>query len=131
MKVTLDHVVLEVRDCAAAAGFYGEVLGFAPVRLEEFRQGTAPFASVRVNDGTILDLFPPALWREGARAANPNHLCFTMAKGDALAVRKRLEARGVAITQERPRNFGARGLGHSIYFEDPEGIALEVKFHQP
>jgi catechol 2,3-dioxygenase-like lactoylglutathione lyase family enzyme len=131
MEATLDHVVLEVSDVAAAAAFYHAVLGFEPVRLREFLAGDAPFASVRVNSGTIIDLFPPKLWGNAELPANPNHLCFTMAKHEVEAIRERLTGRGGEITLERERNFGARGLGHSFYFQDPDGITLEAKFHHP
>lgn len=131
MEVTIDHVVLEVRDVPRALAFYRDVLGFAPVREEEFLAGDAPFASARVSDATVIDFFPPRLWRDRERPENPNHVCFTMPKGEVAALRKRLGAEGVEIIRERENNFGAKGLGNSIYFGDPEGIELEAKYHEP
>ncbi len=131
MEVTIDHVVLEVRDVPRALAFYREVVGFEPVREQEFLAGDAPFGSARVSEGTIIDFFPQRLWRNQERPENPNHLCFTMAKEQVAALRKRLEAGGVEIIREREGNFGAKGLGNSFYFADPEGIELEAKYHDP
>jgi catechol 2,3-dioxygenase-like lactoylglutathione lyase family enzyme len=59
--VKLDHVVLEVRDPAASAAFYRDVLGLAPVRLAAFVKGAAPFPWVRVSRDTVVDLMPRAM----------------------------------------------------------------------
>lgn len=63
MPITIDHIVLWVADPVRSVEFYGRVLGAAPVRLDEFRAGTARFPSVRLSDVTILDLAPAALRR--------------------------------------------------------------------
>ena len=75
--IELDHVVLEVRDPAASAAFYEGLLGCAPVRLREFEAGEAPFVSARLGPGSVLDFFPPRMWRK-RRPANPNHFCLTL-----------------------------------------------------
>jgi catechol 2,3-dioxygenase-like lactoylglutathione lyase family enzyme len=126
--VTLDHVVLEVRDPARSVQFYGEVLGLAPVRFDEFLAGSAPFPSVRISRATVLDLFPQRLWR-GAEPRNPNHLCLTLERAACAAVRRRLRSKRIAITLRDDHNFGARGWGRSIYFDDPDGISVEVRYY--
>ena len=128
-RVEMDHVVLEVGDPVASAAFYAAVLGFASVRLEEFQTGKAPFVSVRLSHGTVLDLFPPQLWR-GPEARNPHHLCFTLSSASFDALKRRLAARGIPITRTSDHNFGARGFGRAIYFDDPDGISLEAR-HYP
>ncbi len=130
MKVTMDHVVLEVGDVARSLLFYREVLGFEPVREKAFLAGDVPFGSARVNAGTLIDFFPPRMWRDKEHPSNPNHLCFTMARAETEAIRARLAERGLEIIRERPENFGARGNGNSFYFADPDGIELEAKYHQ-
>jgi catechol 2,3-dioxygenase-like lactoylglutathione lyase family enzyme len=129
MKLALDHVVLEVRDVEASLAFYRAVLGLAPVRLAQWRRGEAPFASGRVTGETIVDFFPPAMWRERRRAANPNHLCFTLSRAAVAALRRRLARRGIPIERESPRNYGARGWGVSLYFRDPDGVELEARYY--
>jgi glyoxylase I family protein len=127
--ITLDHVVLEVPDPAKSIAFYGRVLGTTPVRLDEFLAGRAPFPSARVSEGTVLDFFPPKMWR-GAMAANPNHLCFTMDKTQIEALEQRLTDAGIAVTRRDPHNYGARGFGNALYFDDPDGITLEARFYE-
>jgi catechol 2,3-dioxygenase-like lactoylglutathione lyase family enzyme len=128
--IEFDHVVLEVRDPEASVAFYRLVLGLQPVRLAAYRKGKAPFVSGRVNAQTVVDFFPPALWRNRRRPSNPNHFCLTLTARRASALERRLAARGVAITQRAPRNFGARGYAQSIYFLDPDGISVEAR-HYP
>ena len=54
----IDHVVLIVRDVERAAAWYHDKLGLEPARLEEFRRGDTPFASMRINDTAVIDLLP-------------------------------------------------------------------------
>lgn len=128
MSVSLDHVVLEVEDPVRSLAFYGEALGLPPVRLEEFTRAEAPFPSLRIDAGTILDLFPRRMWR-GATPVNPNHLCLAYDRASAAAIERRLKRAGVPITQRSARNFGARGYARSIYFADPDGVTLEVRWY--
>jgi catechol 2,3-dioxygenase-like lactoylglutathione lyase family enzyme len=127
-RVALDHVVLEVQDPVRSAGFYGEVLGLRAVRLSQFRAGSAPFVSARVSAGTVLDFFPKRLWRTRT-PRNPNHICFSLDRAGLRALEGRLRRKGIAITQRDPRNFGARGWGSSLYFQDPDGISLEARYY--
>jgi catechol 2,3-dioxygenase-like lactoylglutathione lyase family enzyme len=127
----LDHVVLEVRDPEASARFYERMLGFAPVRLEAYRAGEAPFLSARINDQTVIDFFPPKMWRTRRRAGNPNHLCLTLTARQCAALRRRLAREGVSITNRLRRSFGAQGYGVSIYFDDPDGVSVEARYYGP
>jgi catechol 2,3-dioxygenase-like lactoylglutathione lyase family enzyme len=124
--IELDHVVLEVRDAAASAAFYEDLLGCAPVRLREFEAGEVPFVSARLGPGSVLDFFPPWMWR-ARRPANPNHFCLTLTPQAFRVARRRLARRGVPITRVSARNFGARGYARSIYFDDPDGISVELR----
>ena len=58
VKVTgVDHYVLNVSDARASLAWYCDHLGLEPVRLEEWEAGEALFVSVRIDEGTIIDLF--------------------------------------------------------------------------
>ena len=131
MKTTLDHVVLEVRDVEASVEFYRRLLQFPTVRLEEWRAGEAPFASARVNAHTIVDFFPKKFWQNTRRSANPNHVCFTTDEAGVKALQRRMARAGVKILRRGKRNYGAEGYGSSIYFADPDGVTLEVRFYGP
>ena len=59
IKITdLDHIVLNVGDIEQSLKFYTEVLGLSGERVDEFKAGKVGFPSVRINAGTIIDLFP-------------------------------------------------------------------------
>ena len=128
VPMTLDHVVLEVRDPVQSVEFYRRILGLRPVRLGEFKREVAPFPSGRVGAGTVLDFFGPKMWRRKA-ASNPNHLSFALSRAAVKAMERRLSDGGVSITNRDDHNFGARGWGCSIYFMDPDGITVEARFY--
>lgn len=128
MRPTLDHLVLEVRDPQASVRFYVDVLGLAPVRLEEFMAGTVPFPSGRFAEGTLVDFFGPKMWR-GAEARNPNHFCLTFDEPGIQALQRRLEQAGIEIFHRDDHNFGARGFGRALYFRDPDGITVEARYY--
>lgn len=131
MKITVDHVVLEVRDVEVSARFYETLLGFPPVRLEQFRAGGAPFASARVNKETIIDLFPKSMWISARAPRNPNHVCFTMDRKQVEALKRRMKKQNVPILRRLERSFGAQGIARSIYFEDPDKVVLEARYYPP
>jgi len=58
MKCLIDHIVLNIEDDDKMITFYSTVLMMPSERLEEYRAGTVPFPSVRLNADTIIDLFP-------------------------------------------------------------------------
>lgn len=128
-SITLDHVVFEVEDPERSADFYRGLLGWEEVRLAEYRKGEAPFLSSRVSQGTILDFFPPKMWRKRRRSQNPHHVCFTLSRLEVRNLRRRLARRNIPIVRESRRNFGARGWGVSLYIEDPDGISVEFRYY--
>jgi catechol 2,3-dioxygenase-like lactoylglutathione lyase family enzyme len=138
MQATLDHVVLWTDDPVRAVEFYERVVGLTPVRLEEFRAGTAPFPSVRISPTAILDLMarvaaPVVDAMAGAEASaghRVNHVCLAMSEADVTALRGRLEANGVAVSAPMQQSFGAQGLAPTaFYFRDPDGNVLEARYY--
>lgn len=138
MDATLDHVVLWTDDPLRAIAFYTDVVGFAPVRVEEFRAGTAPFPSVRVSERTIVDLMArvaapivDAMAGAAASAGHPvNHVCFSMSEREFESLKGRLDAAGVALSAMMEQSFGARGLApRAFYFRDPDGNVLEARYY--
>ncbi len=138
MNAAIDHVVLWSDDPVRAVEFYRDVVGLPPVRLDEFRAGQAPFPSVRVSEGSIIDVM--------ARAAAPmvdaisggdasaghrvNHVCLSMSEAEFTALRSRLEARDVPTSAFSEESFGARGLApKAFYFRDLDGNVIEARYY--
>ena len=134
MPYLLDHIVLNVKEMEPMVDFYTRVLMLAPERLEAYRAGQAPFPSVRIDPHTIIDLFPEKLWRrtstEGKGAVNLNHFCLAMDKKRSEALAKRLVADDIEIEEGPVPRWGARGMGTSIYFRDPEGNLIEARYYE-
>lgn len=126
----IDHIVLEVTDPERSVEFYQDIVGLAPVRLDQFRTGGVKFASLRIEDGSLIDLFPPSMWR-GPVAQNPNHVCLSTTSDGLAALKARLAARSIPITRMADHGFGAQGFGRSVYFDDPDGITIEIRDYPP
>ncbi len=131
MRADMDHIVINALDVEMMITFYVEVLELAPERVDAYRQGEAPFPSVRLNGGTIIDIFPRDMWAgpgiAGSGRENMNHFCLTVMRTDWEALRGRLASHGVEIEIGPVPRWGARGVGTSIYFRDPEGNLVEAR----
>lgn len=134
MQCAIDHIVLNVTDIEKMISFYSEVLQLRVERLEEFRAEKVPFPSVRLNDDTIIDLFPKEMWQKTASAGpgreNLNHFCMALCKNDWDALGERLKENAVAIKEGPVPRWGAHGIGTSIYFLDPEGTMIEARYYE-
>jgi catechol 2,3-dioxygenase-like lactoylglutathione lyase family enzyme len=117
----LDHVVLNCQDVDRSLRWYVEELELQAVRVDEWRAGTAPFPSVRVDDATIIDLL--AADRSGV---NVDHICLVVEPTDlgALAASGRFEVVGDGPVGGL---FGARGYATSLYVRDPDGNTIELR----
>jgi catechol 2,3-dioxygenase-like lactoylglutathione lyase family enzyme len=118
-----DHLVLRVNDLDSALSFYTEALGLEPLRVDEFRRGEVPFPSVRISANSLIDLVPKARM---PGSNNVDHFCLVV-EGDLDGLASELQARGVEVTGESGRRWGAHGWGNSIYVSDPEGNTIELK----
>jgi glyoxylase I family protein len=133
LKVTeLDHIVLNVGDIDRSLGFYTGVLGLQPERLDEFRAGKVGFPSVRINTGTIIDLFPTSasesFHQDGEkRNGNLNHFCLVVGQEDFSGIVEYLNANGIIIREGPVSRWGARGRATSVYFLDPDGNEIEIR----
>ena len=117
----IDHIVLNCANIETTLAWYVEQLGLAPVRVDEWRGGTAPFPSVRVNPHTIVDLI------EGDTSSGRlDHFCLVIEPTDL--DRLALSGRFDVVDGPGPR-FGARGDGTSIYVRDPDGAVVELRYY--
>ena len=118
----LDHIVLNVADAERSMRWYRDRLGLAPERYEEWKAGEAPFVSVRIDEGTIIDLFETD--RSGE---NLNHLALWVS-GDVESI---VAHPDVELVRRAPRVFGARGWGSAVYVRDPDGNEVELRQYDP
>lgn len=122
----LDHVVFNVADAERSLQFYSGKLGLEPVRVDEFRSGSAPFPSVRINAETILDFFPPSYHKATPGGNNVNHIALTL-DNPPERIEAFLAERGVKVVRRMVENFAAQGIAHSAFHvRDPDGNLLEL-----
>ena len=127
----LDHIVLNVRNQEAMLAFYIETMGFNAERLDAFRAGQVPFPSVRINEHTLIDLFPfSSDASTDTNQGNLNHFCLALQASDWHALQQRLDQAQVAVDGPHQR-WGAHGAGESYYFFDPDGNEIEAKCYSP
>jgi catechol 2,3-dioxygenase-like lactoylglutathione lyase family enzyme len=118
-----DHLVLRCTDVETTLAWYQSRLGLTPVRVDEWRAGQAPFPSLRIDAGTIVDFVPGPLDGIG----HLDHICVVVEAEDLERVRRTGE---LAIVEEGQR-FGARGTASSIYVHDPDGLMVELRAYPP
>lgn len=114
----IDHVVLRTPDVEAVVAWYRDELGLAVEGLEEHRAGTRLFATLRIDDSTIIDVLP------GERSGeNVDHMALVVdADVDALAESGRF------VVEAGPADLsGAQGTGRSIYVRDPAANLVELR----
>lgn len=116
-----DHLVLNCADIETTLAWYLNRLGLASVRVDEWRNGNAPFPSVRINEHTIIDLVSG-----DPSAGRLDHFCLVIAPTnlDEIAASGDFEVLDGPSTR-----FGARGDGTSLYVRDPDGTIVELRYY--
>ena len=116
-----DHLVLKCADVERTLAWYLDVLGMAPVRVDEWRRGEAPFPSVRVNEETIIDLVAGE-----AGDGRLDHICLVVdpVDLDGIAASGQFDVVSGPVSR-----FGARGDGTSLYVRDPDGLVVELRHY--
>ena len=118
-----DHIVLRVADVERSLAFYCDELGLTPERVEEWRRGEAPFASVRADATTLIDLVAVP---ERGTDSNMDHFCLVVEPVDLDA----LKAGGRFTVVDGPgTRWGAQGWATSLYVLDPDGNTVELRYY--
>jgi len=115
--------VIAVSDWERSNAFYRDVLGVEVVELDLGRY------AYRLPDGQQLNVHGPGATPH-PRAGDPvrpghSDLCFAWDGAVADAV-EHLRSHGVEVELGPVERRGARGLGTSVYFRDPDGSLLEL-----
>jgi catechol-2,3-dioxygenase len=129
MTITgMNHAVLYVRDAARTAHFYEDVLGFAPVSVDDEGRFAFLRAPASVNHHDI------AFFTVGAQAGPPTEGRFVGLYHIAWEVDS---IRDLADLRARLRDAGAlvgasdHGVSKSLYAKDPDGLEFEVMWRVP
>jgi peroxiredoxin/catechol 2,3-dioxygenase-like lactoylglutathione lyase family enzyme len=120
LPVSLDHCVIHVSDWERSNAFYTTVVG------AELIARPVGFA-YRFGDRQLNVHGPGVKPAEVARlpvAPGNSDLCFEW-RGPITDAARHLERCGVAIERGPMQRFGAKGLGTSVYFRDPDGSLME------
>ena len=117
----LDHCVIHVSDWERSNAFYRDVIG-----AELVPRGTG--WAYRLG-GQQLNVHGPGVTptpvaRDPVRPGNSD-LCFVWS-GTADGAAEHLRAQGVEVELGPVERSGARGIGRSVYFRDPDGTLLEL-----
>jgi len=121
----LDHVVIRCRDQERALDFYARILGL----VEERRIDAIGLIQLRAG-ASMVDLVPADPPPEFS-ARNVDHVCLGIDTADMDTAVRYLREQGVEILGEPTMRYGARGMGLSIYIQDPDGNILELKQKPP
>ncbi len=118
MTVALDHIIVRAGDRQASAAFLAGILGIgvgAP---------TGPFLPVRVDNGVTLD------YMQVSGPVATQHYAFLVDDAVFDAALARITTDGVAYWahpgHERPGEINRRMGGRGVYFDDPDGHAMEI-----
>ena len=122
-ELRLDHIALSVRDLAASAAFYGELLGLREIENRTSRPTIRWFAF----DGRrALHLIAGA---EGPAPARPISAHFCLSTPHFEATLAYLAERGVRYQSlgGKPMGFNLRGDGvRQAYLQDPDSYWIEI-----
>lgn len=124
---TIDHIILKVNELEPSIAFYRDILGFA-------HEGTdGPFTLMRVNDSFQLQLAPYG-------TPGFEHYAFALSADEFEQVLGRLKAAGIPTgpsfntvgkADGIGRESGAKGMGPTVYFNDPNNHLLEIRTYEP
>jgi catechol 2,3-dioxygenase-like lactoylglutathione lyase family enzyme len=120
----IDHVALTVRDLARSISWYRDVLGLE--RKHQDVWGDCP--AMMFGGDTALALFPAS--GDVANAPDSHttvimrHLAFQVDRANFLQAQESLRAQGIEFA------FQDHSISHSIYFQDPDGYALELTTYE-
>jgi len=126
-KLILDHIIVPVNDIDESVSFWTEYVGVSNEGLQD------PFTILRINSDLVFSLAP---WGSDGGA----HYAFALSGDEFNAAFSKLKAGNIPYgehfhtvgSQQGPgEELGARGLGKTVYFFDPNKHLLEIRTYDP
>lgn len=118
MAAELNHTIVPARDKQASARFLSEILGLG--EPEPF----GPFLAVPTSNGVTLDFL------EHDGEIPTNHYAFLVSEEEFDVVFGRIRERELPFwadpAHQQPSEINRRDGGRGVYFDSPEGHALEI-----
>jgi catechol 2,3-dioxygenase-like lactoylglutathione lyase family enzyme len=114
----LDHIALTVRDQQVSDSWYRDVLGLERKHADAW--GDTPIALMAHGSGLALFGAPP----DGNPAVALRHIAFRVDRENFEIAQVDLRGRGIEF------EFQDHVVSHSIYFEDPDGLQVELTTYE-
>lgn len=122
----IDHVNIKIPEDGVdeAVNFYQKVLGFEPMKLEEFRNGERTSFFFRISENAVINIRPEENFQEPS-GKSFDHFCIVLDE-KIEDMKEILEENDVEILREG-NPLGAKGRGPGVYIRDPFGYKIELK----
>ena len=123
MAVQLNHTIVSVRDRHESANFLAEILGLAePTPFGRF-------LVVQVDNDVSLD------FAEDDGPVHPRHYAFLVGESEFDQIFDRIRTRGLPYWadpgHDEPGEINTWDGGRGVYFDDPDGHAMEILTRVP
>ncbi|WP_414837650.1 VOC family protein [Candidatus Nanosalina sp. VS9-1] len=122
----IDHVNIRIPEDGVeeAVNFYQEVLGFRPMKLEEFQNDERTSFFFRISEDSVINIRPKEDFQRPS-GKNFDHFCISLKEkiGD---VKELMKENSIEILREGSP-LGAKGRGPGVYIRDPFGYRIELK----
>lgn len=125
MPFRTDHVGLNVTDLDKSKNFYTRVFGFTVAAQSHEKDRQSVFLAQ--DGGIVLTLWQQSRGSFSSSAPGLHHLSFQVANFDAVrATEKILREIGAVVYHGGPVAHAEGTPSGGLFFEDPDGIRLEV-----
>lgn len=118
MPVTLNHTIVHVRDRAASARFYAELLGLPEP------QPFSHFMVLTLSNDVSLDFL------DERPEISPQHYAFLVSEDEFDEILERITERGLDHWadpgHQQPHEINHNDGGRGVYWSDPDGHNLEI-----
>lgn len=122
----IDHINLCIPKDGVeeALEFYSTVLGFEPMKLDEFRENKRTSFFFRISKDAVINIRPKENFQKPSEE-NFDHFCIIF--DEKIEHMKSVLEESEAEILKEGNPLGAKGRGPGIYIRDPFGYKIELK----